>query len=148
MTSVKSGARHADIHDRGCTHTLSNGLGDSDSWSENILGRRCTGRCTNARIASPPAPEPIKRLKRIQSSIGAIVSPCRWVAAPRPLRTQPYASRSRGDIPTDFKTATAADDYVKRDVMIPMRDGVKLHTVIVIPKGASRAPYQLPSDIR
>ena len=27
--------------------------------------------------------------------------------------------------------------------MIPMRDGVKLHTVIVIPKGAARAPMIL-----
>ena len=48
-----------------------------------------------------------------------------------------------GDNPADFKIATGADDYVKRDVMIPMRDGVKLHTVIVIPKGAARAPMIL-----
>jgi putative CocE/NonD family hydrolase len=34
-------------------------------------------------------------------------------------------------------------DYVKRDVMIPMRDGVKLHTVIVIPRGAQHAPILL-----
>ncbi|WP_256077241.1 CocE/NonD family hydrolase [Massilia sp. YIM B04103] len=34
-------------------------------------------------------------------------------------------------------------DYIKRVVMIPMRDGAKLHTVIVIPKGASRAPMIL-----
>ena len=34
-------------------------------------------------------------------------------------------------------------DYVKRDVMIPMRDGVKLHTVIVVPKGARNAPILL-----
>ena len=27
--------------------------------------------------------------------------------------------------------------------MIPMRDGVKLHTVILVPKGASRAPILL-----
>ena len=34
-------------------------------------------------------------------------------------------------------------DYVKRDVMIPMRDGVKLHTVVIVPKGARRAPILL-----
>ncbi|HEX4784988.1 MAG TPA: CocE/NonD family hydrolase [Candidatus Sulfotelmatobacter sp.] len=34
-------------------------------------------------------------------------------------------------------------DYSKRDVMIPMRDGVRLHTVIVIPKGAKGAPILL-----
>jgi len=44
------------------------------------------------------------------------------------------------DIPKKFDTPTSAYDYVKRDVMIPMRDGVKLHTVIVIPKGARNAP--------
>ena len=31
----------------------------------------------------------------------------------------------------------ARADYVKREVMIPMRDGTKLYTVIVIPKGAT-----------
>src|SRR5881394_426300 len=44
------------------------------------------------------------------------------------------------DIPKKFDAPTSAYDYVKRDVMIPMRDGVKLHTVIVIPKGARNAP--------
>src|SRR5450830_566088 len=34
-------------------------------------------------------------------------------------------------------------DYVKRVVMIPMRDGVKLYTVIVVPKDAKRAPIML-----
>ena len=47
------------------------------------------------------------------------------------------------DTPARFVTPTDANEYVKRDVMIPMRDGVKLHTVIVVPKGASRAPMLL-----
>ena len=34
-------------------------------------------------------------------------------------------------------------DYARRDVMIPMRDGVKLHTVILIPKGAKNAAILL-----
>jgi putative CocE/NonD family hydrolase len=48
-----------------------------------------------------------------------------------------------GDIPKSFNLAASGDDYVKRDVMIPMRDGVKLHTVIIIPKGARNAPMVL-----
>ncbi|KRE96600.1 glutaryl-7-ACA acylase [Frateuria sp. Soil773] len=44
------------------------------------------------------------------------------------------------DIPAKYDAPTTANDYVKREVMIPMRDGVKLHTVIVIPKGAKHAP--------
>ena len=47
------------------------------------------------------------------------------------------------DIPATFKPDEHAYDYVKRDVMIPMRDGVKLHTVIVIPKAAGRRPILL-----
>ena len=34
-------------------------------------------------------------------------------------------------------------DYTRREVMIPMRDGVKLHTVILVPKGAKSAPILL-----
>ncbi len=34
-------------------------------------------------------------------------------------------------------------DHVRRDVMIPMRDGVKLHTVILVPNGAQRSPILL-----
>src|SRR5438105_563057 len=44
------------------------------------------------------------------------------------------------DIPKKFEAPTASYDYAKRDVMIPMRDGVKLHTVIVVPNGAKNAP--------
>ncbi|RDS83958.1 CocE/NonD family hydrolase [Dyella psychrodurans] len=48
------------------------------------------------------------------------------------------------DIPSGgFTAPTTANDYIKRVVMIPMRDGVKLHTVIVIPKGAAHAPILL-----
>src|SRR5689334_802289 len=48
-----------------------------------------------------------------------------------------------GDIPKAFNAPTTGQDYIKRDVMVPMRDGVKLHTVIVVPKGANDAPILL-----
>src|SRR5579872_420717 len=48
-----------------------------------------------------------------------------------------------GDIPKTFSPPTADHDYLKREVMIPMRDGVKLFTVIVLPKGAKNAPILL-----
>jgi hypothetical protein len=47
------------------------------------------------------------------------------------------------DTPSSFVPATDGFDHVKRDVMIPMRDGVKLHTVILVPKGAQGAPILL-----
>lgn len=44
---------------------------------------------------------------------------------------------------TPFVVPTGDYDYVKREEMIPMRDGVKLYTVIVVPKGAHDAPILL-----
>ncbi|MGH9646751.1 MAG: CocE/NonD family hydrolase [Bryobacteraceae bacterium] len=54
-----------------------------------------------------------------------------------------HSSPHDSDIPKTFKAPDQSYDYVKREVMIPMRDGVKLHTVIVIPKGARNAPILL-----
>lgn len=47
------------------------------------------------------------------------------------------------DIAKDFQWPTAAYDYVKRVEMVPMRDGTKLYTVMIIPKGAKDAPILL-----
>jgi putative CocE/NonD family hydrolase len=47
------------------------------------------------------------------------------------------------DLTPNFKAPTQPSDYDKRVVMVPMRDGVKLYTVIVVPKGAKGAPILL-----
>ena len=48
------------------------------------------------------------------------------------------------DIPAArFEVPVPGADYVKQVAMIPMRDGVKLYTVIVIPKEAKGAPMML-----
>ena len=47
------------------------------------------------------------------------------------------------ETPEKFKPVTETWDYAKRTEMIPMRDGVKLHTVIIVPKGAKGAPILL-----
>jgi hypothetical protein len=47
------------------------------------------------------------------------------------------------ETPTHLKVADGTWDYTRRDVMIPMRDGVRLHTVILVPKGAKNAPILL-----
>ncbi len=44
------------------------------------------------------------------------------------------------ETPATFTPVTSSFDYVRRNVMIPMRDGVRLHTVILVPKGARHAP--------
>ena len=46
----------------------------------------------------------------------------------------------------NFRPRTETFDYVKREEMIPMHDGVKLKTFILIPKGASHAPILLTPD--
>jgi uncharacterized protein len=47
------------------------------------------------------------------------------------------------ETPEHFQPSTTGFEYQRRDVMIPMRDGVKLHTVIVVPNGAKNAPILL-----
>ena len=54
---------------------------------------------------------------------------------------QPLAAQS--EIPKDFSPVTDAFDHERRVVKIPMRDGVRLHTVIMIPKGAGPKPIIL-----
>src|SRR6201996_3630141 len=49
----------------------------------------------------------------------------------------------KDDLAPGFKAPEVEKDYVKRVEMVPMRDGVKLYTVIVIPKGAQGAPMVL-----
>src|SRR5215471_6225721 len=56
---------------------------------------------------------------------------------------QATSSSLPSEMPTTFTPVTDNFDYIKRDVMIPMRDGVKLHTVIVIPQGGKNAPILL-----
>jgi len=47
------------------------------------------------------------------------------------------------DIAARWVAPTADFDYIRREVALPMRDGVKLHTVILIPKGATGLPLLL-----
>ena len=48
-----------------------------------------------------------------------------------------------GETPENFVPRTDAFDYIKREEMIPMRDGVKLKTFILVPRGANAAPMLL-----
>jgi len=78
---------------------------------------------------------------------GAKAALCAIVAAlalPAAASAQPAKPpEPAGDIPAKFVKPDADNDYIKRVEMVPMRDGVKLYTVIVIPKGAAGAPIIL-----
>src|SRR5579859_6064906 len=59
-------------------------------------------------------------------------------------RAQAGASQSNAAVlpsetPARLEPVSTGFDYVRREVMIPMRDKVKLHTVILVPKGAKNA---------
>ena len=47
---------------------------------------------------------------------------------------------SNSETPENFTPKTDSYDYVRRKEMIPMRDGVKLKTIILVPKGAQDTP--------
>ncbi|MEO8380460.1 MAG: CocE/NonD family hydrolase [Acidobacteriota bacterium] len=59
------------------------------------------------------------------------------LAAQKPRPTLP------SETPAKYEPTQDGFDHVRREVMIPMRDGVKLHTVILVPKGAQHAPMLL-----
>ena len=47
------------------------------------------------------------------------------------------------ETPDSFMSTNNGFDYERHDLMIAMRDGVKLHTVVLVPKGAKNAPILL-----
>jgi putative CocE/NonD family hydrolase len=59
--------------------------------------------------------------------------------APPPSNSQTLPS----EMPAQLVPVTDSFDYTRREVMVSMRDGTKLHTVILIPKGAKNAPILL-----
>ncbi len=69
------------------------------------------------------------------------------VGAPSAARAQPAAPAQPAAYPSEIPASFAAShdgwDYTRRTAEIPMRDGVKLHTVILVPRGARGAPILL-----
>jgi putative CocE/NonD family hydrolase len=66
-----------------------------------------------------------------------------FVAAASAPPTNNDMVQTGSDIPAKWQPSQANFDYVRREMMIPMRDGVKLHTVIFIPKGTQGLPMLL-----
>jgi putative CocE/NonD family hydrolase len=48
------------------------------------------------------------------------------------------------ETPQEFKPTNYGLEYERREVMIPMRDGVKLHTVIIVPKSVIESKKHAP----
>ncbi len=62
---------------------------------------------------------------------------------PAAQTTPPQYPGLPSETPATFTPVRTGFEYDKRDVMIPMRDGVRLHTVVIVPKGVTRAPILL-----
>ena len=60
-----------------------------------------------------------------------------------PSPAQTNAPSFPSETPDRFEPSTSSFDYARRVVDIPMRDRVKLHTIILVPKGAKNAPILL-----
>ncbi len=82
----------------------------------------------------------MKPIHRLRSLLTVLLPAVVLLSASLPVQAGPPQPATYPDLPSEtpatLKPATASFDYVRRDVMIPMRDGVKLHTVILVPKGA------------
>jgi putative CocE/NonD family hydrolase len=84
----------------------------------------------------------LKRLVVLLTAVGCAALGSDGLAdtAPPPSNT----AYSLNDVPKEFKDKFPdGQDFVKRIEMIPMRDGVKLQTIIFIPKNAHGAPIIL-----
>jgi uncharacterized protein len=69
----------------------------------------------------------------------AFMSPAMAVEDAPKAEKKPMYPDYPSETPERFVPVTDSHDFAKREEMIPMRDGVKLHTVILVSKGARRA---------
>ena len=80
-----------------------------------------------------------RRLAAVAAACCGMLLPTLLVAQNPPQQYPNLPSET----PTQLVVNTDAFEYTRREVMIPMRDGVRLHTVILVPKGAHDAPILL-----
>ena len=77
-----------------------------------------------------------KTALRVAISILPLLS---LAAAPPPARVTPMTP----DVVAKYDPVLPEADFVKRVAMVPMRDGTKLYTVIVMKKGTHNGPILL-----
>jgi hypothetical protein len=87
------------------------------------------------KISANPANTPVLFFALF---LAFIVGPPSY-AQKTPAQSAPKYPNYPSETPNELKPATATFDYERREVMIPMRDGVKLHTVILVPRSTTKA---------
>src|SRR5450631_1308177 len=78
------------------------------------------------------------RARRVVATL-CLLSIAGFSAARANAQTAPKYPDYPTETPAHFQPSDDGMDYQRREVMIPMRDGVKLHTVILVPVGAKHA---------
>jgi uncharacterized protein len=78
-------------------------------------------------------------------TIIALVFGGTWFLEPAEAQQRPPVTDTTlsSETPATFEPVTDSFDYIRREEMIPMRDGIKLYTVILVPRGAAGAPILL-----
>src|SRR5512134_2456871 len=120
--------RHPAANDQGCA-ALTPELANGSIWSagrDTLGSRRRPRRCRMPGFFTTRRAAPVLATALALAAAGAL--------ADDPVTSLP------SETPATFTPRTEAFDYVKREEMIPMRDGVKLKTFILVPKGAAGAP--------
>src|SRR6266542_3167167 len=84
-----------------------------------------------------------KNILRSLSLLAAVLVPLFLFIEPADAQTATASPTLPSERPEKFEPTNDGFEYVRRNVMIPMRDGVKLHTVILVPKGSRNAPILL-----
>ncbi len=87
----------------------------------------------------------IKSVRTLTSLATVLVSMLLFIE-PAVAQTPPPSATPaslQSETPPKFEPTNYGFDHIRRAAMIPMRDGVKLHTVILVPNGAKGAPILL-----
>ena len=85
-------------------------------------------------------------MRHVLNRAGLCLLAAGYAFAQQPSRLPTAASGdfpAGGDILATSQSPISGADYVRREAMIPMRDGVKLFTSIIVPKGTRNAPILL-----
>jgi len=99
----------------------------------------------NKKPESQEAPPMTRNMPR--KSLAVALLPLLLAASPvlaQTAVTPPAVTPMTPNVVASYQAVNPdAADYIKREVMIPMRDGVKLYTVIVFKKGTTNGPILL-----
>src|SRR6478735_9894077 len=79
----------------------------------------------------------MKLQRRMMLGLAAAIALAATAGAAAPVDTFP------SDLTPTYRPADVEIDYVRREVMIPMRDGVRLYALVVMKKGVTHGPILL-----